>query len=177
MTAFKKAKLRAGPETRIQCIAHVMNLIVKAIMMPITGKHNEDDSGDKADIADDEEGARGGEDSKEEDEGDNDNDNDNDEDDEDEVEGRLDEGEIDRGRLEQNETSEDVADLADLEDERLDDDQINPGLDSEDANFLNGRIFQDGVDDFIAERKFNFLKPDSEDLKSFRNAICLVCLF
>ena len=70
-----------------------------------------------------------------------------------------------------NATSEEHQPLShpdDAEDERLADDQINPGLDREDAEFLDGRDFLDSVDEFIAEWNFIFLKPDLEDLKEIQ---------
>ena len=57
-----------------------------------------------------------------------------------------------------------------------DDDEINPSRDKEDAQFLNGPDFCNLVNGFIAERKFTFLQPDSNDLKNMRRAVKLVSL-
>jgi hypothetical protein len=178
MSAFKKAKLRAGPETRIRCIAHIMNLIVKAIMRPITGKHDNDDNDNSEE--DDEIGGEGIVASGDSDGDDGDDDDKESDDASDDDEGDEDEDGMIDGRggepvLDGEDTDVDVP--SDVEDERLPDDEVNPGLDREDAGFLDGRDFLDGVDEFIAERDFTFLKPDSADLKDLRKAIRLVSHF
>ena len=127
MTAFKKAKLRAGPETHSQCIAHIMSLAVKAIMRFITSKH-ENDHNDSSE-EDNEIGREGIMTSGDSDADDGDNDNVSDDANNDEKKDEDENRRIDRCGGEPVLYGEDTAvDItSNLEDECLPDDKINPG--------------------------------------------------
>jgi hypothetical protein len=137
-----------------------MNLIIKAIMAPITGKNDDDDD----DVNEDEILVNEGEVEESDNEDGSDDEGDDDEDEQADAADKS-----DRDDIEDIEMAE--------EDQRLDDDEINPGLDTEDAQFLNGLDFRNLVNGFIAERKFTFLQPNANDLKDMRQAVKLVRLF
>jgi hypothetical protein len=111
----------AGTDTRIRCVCHCYNLVVKAVMAPLAKGVSLDDD-DDFDV---------------------DNENEDDGDEEEEVaEEDVESGKGDEENADDVRLAQELDDLE--EDHRLLDEEVNPGLDAEDEAYISGdKIIED----------------------------------